>query len=323
MRLTLYPTCSMGRLGVVLAMTLLQMVLLDPREAGARVNLWGNTITFGMTPLIGDQVEAVQSICSDAQAISTNPISCHINLMPSKADPRVDQVQMVSNDIIVYQGDDDSIETGYFVATVAYKQAYLLVPQNSAIKSVKDLKGKKIIALRTLSDASLNNILAAEGVRGTDVTVEAVGPTSVSACKTYDDTIVFYLGMPDDLLTYDLLNSCHLRPIPIDMKDNNVLKRRLAAAYPHYRPSTLNGDDYGQDWGEVPTLSVPFVMVAVPTVYDYKVGLVLQAFLQKSVPRSKFFLTVGSHPLDYLRNITHLPDHQATKKVRSLLKEAA
>lgn len=148
-----------------------------------------------------------------------------------------------------------------------YSESFQLVARKgSAIRSVKDLKGKRVsldeLGSGTLVDARI--VLAAHGVRESDLTAEYIKP-SVAARKIEAgklDAFFIIAGLPTESVAgLAAAGLVDLIPIEGDVADG------LFKTYPFFSPETVPAGTYA-GVNEVRTLSVRALWVVGASVAD-------------------------------------------------------
>lgn len=156
--------------------------------------------------------------------------------------------------------DKGAIKNFQAIATLYPETIQLVVPASSAIKSVADLKGKKVSvgALASGTEANAQQILEIYGLKFDDLKVQRLSfNESVNGIKDGGlDAAFVTAGVPTSAVT-ELGATKGVRIIPVD--DEHM--KKLIEKYPYYASFTIPANTYkGQDQ-EVKTAAVKAMLV--------------------------------------------------------------
>ncbi|MBI4593032.1 MAG: TAXI family TRAP transporter solute-binding subunit [Candidatus Rokubacteria bacterium] len=164
-----------------------------------------------------------------------------------------------------------------YVATMYPNVWQLVVPANSDIKSVKDLKGKPV-ALPSRGNTSLadgwENLLKANGLKLDDLGPKSYGPVAANAEAVKNRQALaagWFTTVPASFIL-DLGSTMKLRMIPISDKEFADLQK----INPGFVRHTIKAGTYGEQGieGAVPTFQSPTILIAsskTPADVIYKV----------------------------------------------------
>jgi|GEM_PF-2006569 len=201
-----------------------------------------------------------------------------------------------------------------FVTQIYRRKVFLLAAPSSNIKSVKDLKGKKVLVTNTDFMKAFANILNAHGIQLHQVKVSnnTVNDNGQNRCMGKDIDAVFYEGPDKDPKVADFVWACKYKVIPI------ILTEKLKAIYPYYKSTTVvRKKNNGKG---VPSITVPVVALSSTDTSYYRVGFFLETFFNHAIALDKILQTIDGKAVDYMENVTSLPMHPAAFEIKQKLK---
>lgn len=211
--------------------------------------------------------------------------------------------------------DTDAVNVN-FITQVYRRNIYILAAPHSHIKTVKDLKGKKVLVSNTDFVKALANILNANGIGLHQIKVlsDTVEKNGQNRCLRKDIDAIFYEGPVKDSSVIDFIWACGYKIIPVQ------LTKELHDLYPYYRSTRIfpgklnNGKGYA-------SISVPIVALSSTDTSFMIVGAFLTTFFNQAIALDKVFQTIGGQAVDYMKNVTTLPLHPAAFVVKQKLLE--
>lgn len=153
-------------------------------------------------------------------------------------------------------------QDGFHVVTGLYNEScHIVVPANSDIKEVKDLKGKRI-SLGELDSGVRKNaidILEAANVRMSEITEIPLSFTDSDAALAAGNIDAFFLTASVPVLSVtNVANDMDIRIIPL----SEEICDRIIETNPVYTKSTIPAGSYRGQNADVPTIAVTAVLIA-------------------------------------------------------------
>ena len=203
----------------------------------------------------------------NASAQSTGASVANINMLRDKA---ID-LATVQNDITYYavtgteMFDGKKVDGLQGIASLYPETCQLVTLQSSGIKSIADLKGKRVAvgAAGSGVEANVRQILAAYGVSYNDIDAQFLSfAEGASALKDGNvDVAVLTAGYPTASVQ-DIASQNPVRLLPVEEK----VADELIAKYPFYTKTTIPAGTYAGFDEAVPGVSVMAMLVAGPSV---------------------------------------------------------
>ncbi len=231
----------------------------------------------------------------NASAQSTGASVANVNMLK---DGSVD-IAFIQNDIAYYAAEgkemfkDNKVESLRGLAALYPETIQFVTTQDKGIKSIADLKGKKVAVGASGSGAEANarQILNAYGITYDDIDVQYLSfGEAASALKDGNvDAGVVVAGFPTAAIQ-DLAANKSAQIIKIDPQ----VVEKLKAEYPYYTAMTIPAGTYpGQD-ADVSTVAVKCVIVTTDKMSDDLGGQVVKA-IYEHLDRMKAAHAVGKY----------------------------
>ena len=221
----------------------------------------------------------------NASAQSTGASVANINMLK---DGSVD-LAIVQNDITYYAVNgtemfkDKKVEGLKGIATLYPETCQAVTLESSGIKSIADLKGKKVAvgAAGSGVEANARQIMEAYGVTYNDIQVQYLSfAEAASALKDGNiDAAFLTAGYPTSAVQ-DIASQHKVRLLPVEASKADA----LIAKYPFYTKTVIPAGTYAGFDEEVPAVSVMAMLVANDKVDD-KLGYELTKALFKNLDR--------------------------------------
>ena len=212
-------------------------------------------------PIGGAIAEVLNKNGMNASAQSTGASVANINMLKDK------QVELaiVQNDITYYAINgkemfEEKVENLSGIASLYPETCQFVVTEKSGIKSIMDLKGKRVAvgAAGSGAEANARQILEAYGITYNDIEEQFLSFAEGSyALKdgTVDAAFVT-AGYPTSSVQ-DIASQNKIRLLPLD--DEHI--KMLADKYPFYTKTTVPAGTYQGFDEEIPTVSVMAILV--------------------------------------------------------------
>lgn len=231
----------------------------------------------------------------NASAQSTGASVANVNMLK---DGSVD-IAFIQNDIAYYAAEgkemfkDNKVESLRGLAALYPETIQFVTTQDKGIKSIADLKGKKVAVGASGSGAEANarQILNAYGITYDDIDAQYLSfGEAASALKDGNvDAGVVVAGFPTAAIQ-DLAANKSAQIVNIDPQ----VVEKLKAEYPYYTAMTIPAGTYpGQD-ADVSTVAVKCVIVTTDKMSDDLGGQVVKA-IYEHLDRMKAAHAVGKY----------------------------
>jgi len=215
-------------------------------------------------PIGGAIAEVLNKNGMNASAQSTGASVANINMLKDK------QVELaiVQNDITYYalNGEEMFKEGGKIenltgIASLYPETCQFIVREDSGIKSINDLKGKRVAvgAAGSGAEANARQILEAYGITYNDVEEQFLSFAEGSyALKDGTVDAAFVTAGYPTASVQDIASQNKIRLLPIDEEQI----KKLSEKYPFYTKTTVPGGVYQGFDEEIQTVSVMAILVA-------------------------------------------------------------
>ena len=229
----------------------------------------------------------------NASAQSTGATVANINMLK---DGSVD-LAIVQNDITYYAVNgtemfqDKKVDNIRGIATLYPETCQFVTLDSSGIKSIKDLKGKKVAvgAAGSGAEANARQILEAYGITYNDIEVQYLSfAEGASALKDGNVDAAFLTAGYPTASVQDISSQNKIRLLPIDSDKAEA----LIAKYPFYTKTTIPAGTYAGFNEEVQTISVMAMLVATDKVDD-KLGYEIAKAIFSNLDRLQAAHSVG------------------------------
>ena len=271
---------NFGKLGRILSATALLVLsmALFAGCGGSSSNKFINIATGGTAgtyyPIGGAMAEILNKAIPgmNASAQSTGATVANINMLK---DGSVD-LAIVQNDITYYAVNgtemfkDKKVENLRGIAALYPETCQIITLESTGIKSIADLKGKRVAvgAAGSGAEANARQILEAYGITYDDIDEQFLSfGEAASALKDGNVDAAFVTAGFPTAAVQDITsqNKVRLLPIEADMADAFIAK------YPFYTKTVIPAGTYAGFDEEVPGISVMAMLVATDKV-DEKLG---------------------------------------------------
>ncbi|SHK49022.1 hypothetical protein SAMN05216582_105115 [Selenomonas ruminantium] len=221
----------------------------------------------------------------NASAQSTGASVANINMLK---DGSVD-LAIVQNDITYYAVNgtemfkDKKVEGLKGIATLYPETCQAVTLDSSGIKSIADLKGKKVAvgAMGSGVEANARQIMEAYGITYNDIQVQYLSfAEAASALKDGNIDVAFLTAGYPTSAVQDIASQHKVRLLPVDADKADA----LIAKYPFYTKTKIPAGTYAGFDEEVPAVSVMAMLVANDKVDD-KLGYEITKALFKNLDR--------------------------------------
>lgn len=229
----------------------------------------------------------------NASAQSTGATVANINMLK---DGSVD-LAIVQNDITYYAVNgtemfqDKKVDNIRGIATLYPETCQFVTLDSSGIKSIKDLKGKKVAvgAAGSGAEANARQILEAYGITYNDIEVQYLSfAEGASALKDGNVDAAFLTAGYPTASVQDISSQNKIRLLPVDSDKAEA----LIAKYPFYTKTTIPAGTYAGFNEEVQTISVMAMLVATDKVDD-KLGYEIAKAIFSNLDRLQAAHSVG------------------------------
>ena len=229
----------------------------------------------------------------NASAQSTGATVANINMLK---DGSVD-LAIVQNDITYYAANgtemfkDKKVENLRGIATLYPETCQIVTLEKSGIKSVADLKGKRVAvgAAGSGVEANARQIMEAYGVTYNDIDVQYLSfGEAASALKDGNVDAAFLTAGYPTAAVQDIASQNPIRLLPVDADKADA----LIAKYPFYTKTTIPAGTYAGFDQDVQTVSVMAMLVATDKVDD-KLGYDIAKALFSNLDRLQAAHSVG------------------------------
>lgn len=229
----------------------------------------------------------------NASAQSTGATVANINMLK---DGSVD-LAIVQNDITYYAVNgtemfqDKKVDNIRGIATLYPETCQFVTLDSLGIKSIKDLKGKKVAvgAAGSGAEANARQILEAYGITYNDIEVQYLSfAEGASALKDGNVDAAFLTAGYPTASVQDISSQNKIRLLPVDSDKAEA----LIAKYPFYTKTTIPAGTYAGFNEEVQTISVMAMLVATDKVDD-KLGYEIAKAIFSNLDRLQAAHSVG------------------------------
>lgn len=229
----------------------------------------------------------------NASAQSTGATVANINMLKEGS---VD-LAIVQNDITYYAVNgtemfkDKKVDNIRGIATLYPETCQFVTLDNSGIKSIQDLKGKKVAvgAAGSGAEANARQILEAYGITYNDIEVQYLSfAEGASALKDGNVDAAFLTAGYPTASVQDISSQNKIRLLPVDSDKAEA----LIAKYPFYTKTTIPAGTYAGFNEEVQTISVMAMLVATDKVDD-KLGYEIAKAIFSNLDRLQAAHSVG------------------------------
>ena len=205
----------------------------------------------------------------NASAQSTGASVANINMLKEGS---ID-LAIVQNDITYYAVNgtemfkDNAVKNIKGIATLYPETCQFVTLDSSGIKSIADLKGKRVAvgAAGSGAEANARQILEAYGITYDDITVQYLSfGEGASALKDGNVDAAFVTAGYPTASVQDISSQNKIRLLPVGDKEADA----LIAKYPFYTKTTVPAGTYAGFDEEVKTISVMSMLVANDKVDD-------------------------------------------------------
>ncbi|SDP69407.1 TAXI family TRAP transporter solute-binding subunit [Selenomonas ruminantium] len=221
----------------------------------------------------------------NASAQSTGASVANINMLK---DGSVD-LAIVQNDITYYAVNgtemfkDKKVDGLKGIATLYPETCQAVTLDSSGIKSIADLKGKKVAvgAMGSGVEANARQIMEAYGITYNDIQVQYLSfAEAASALKDGNIDVAFLTAGYPTSAVQDIASQHKVRLLPVDADKADA----LIAKYPFYTKTKIPAGTYAGFNEDVPAVSVMAMLVANDKVDD-KLGYEITKALFKNLDR--------------------------------------
>lgn len=228
----------------------------------------------------------------NASAQSTGASVANINMLK---DGSVD-LAIVQNDITYYAVNgtemftDKKVDNLKGIATLYPETCQFVALKDSGIKSIADLKGKRVAvgAAGSGAEANARQILEAYGITYSDIDPQYLSfSEGASALKDGNVDAAFLTAGYPTASVQDIASQNPVQLLPVESAQADA----LIAKYPFYTKTTIPAGTYGFE-GETPTVSVMAMLVANDKVDD-TLGYDIAKALFTNLDRIQASHTVG------------------------------
>ena len=229
-------------------------------------------------PIGGAIAEVLNKNGMNASAQSTGASVANINMLKDK------QVELaiVQNDITYYAINgkemfEEKVENLSGIASLYPETCQFVVTEKSGIKSIMDLKGKRVAvgAAGSGAEANARQILEAYGITYNDIEEQFLSFAEGSyALKDGTVDAAFVTAGYPTASVQDIASQNKIRLLPLD--DEHI--KMLADKYPFYTKTTVPAGTYQGFDEEIPTVSVMAILVC-----NDKIDAVLGEKLTKAI----------------------------------------
>ena len=271
---------NFGKLGRILSATALLVLsmALFAGCGGSSSNKFINIATGGTAgtyyPIGGAMAEILNKAIPgmNASAQSTGATVANINMLK---DGSVD-LAIVQNDITYYAVNgtemfkDKKVETLRGIAALYPETCQIVTLESTGIKSIADLKGKRVAvgAAGSGAEANARQILEAYGITYDDIDEQFLSfGEAASALKDGNVDAAFVTAGFPTAAVQDITSQNKVRLLPIEADKADA----LIAKYPFYTKTVIPAGTYAGFDEEVPGISVMAMLVATDKV-DEKLG---------------------------------------------------
>ena len=229
----------------------------------------------------------------NASAQSTGATVANINMLK---DGSVD-LAIVQNDITYYAVNgtemftDNKVDNIRGIATLYPETCQFVTLDSANIKTVADLKGKRVAvgAAGSGAEANARQILEAYGITYNDIDVQYLSfAEGASALKDGNVDAAFLTAGYPTASVQDICSQNKIRLLAVDSDKADA----LIAKYPFYTKTTIPADTYAGFDQDVQTVSVMAMLVATDKVDD-KLGYDIAKALFSNLDRLQAAHSVG------------------------------
>lgn len=289
----------------------------------------GEDVSLATSAINSHHLAATQAVCNDLNTSSAENSSCKVYLYQGVEDGKMAAAAGVYNFVTIpadqvyarkNSGENFRQKKLNFVMQFYDTTVFLLKHPEGQKKDIR--KGEKvgILLLDPRDRATLSNLLDSRGIDMRDVTLSSLKDKTefyTDACRTKGIDFIFLTGHVKDPMIYGFIAGCGFELVPIPLTPS------LLEQYPYYKSRNLDGSAFNMGWGRVRTIASPVIVMSNADTSKYSVAHFIKSVLEKTVPKIKMLQTVGDNASAFLKNVTALPDHQATIAIKRSLKSAS
>lgn len=229
----------------------------------------------------------------NASAQSTGATVANINMLKEGS---VDMA-LVQNDIIYYAANglemfkDKKITTIKGIATLYPETVQLVTLEKNNIKSVNDLKGKRVAvgAAGSGAEANARQVLEAYGITYDNITAQYLSfGEAASALKDGNVDAAFLTAGYPTAAVQDIASQNNVRLLPIDADKADALIKK----YPFYTKTVIPKGTYAGTPEDTPAIAV-LAMLVVNEKVDDKLGYEITKALFSNLDRIQAAHAVG------------------------------
>lgn len=229
----------------------------------------------------------------NASAQSTGATVANINMLK---DGSV-EMALVQNDIIYYAANglemfkDNKITTIQGIATLYPETVQLITLDKSGMKSIADLKGKRVAvgAAGSGAEANARQVLEAYGLTYDDITAQYLSfGEAASALKDGNVDAAFLTAGYPTAAVQDIASQNKVAVLPIDDDKADALIQK----YPFYTKTVIPANTYAGLESDTPAISVMAMLVANENI-DEKLGYDMTKALFSNLDRIQASHSVG------------------------------
>ena len=246
-------------------------------------------------PLGGAMAEVLNKTIPgmNASAQSTGATVANINMLK---DGSVDMA-LVQNDIIYYAANgiemfkDKKIDTIQGIATLYPETVQLVTLEKTGIRSISELKGKRVAvgAAGSGVEANAHQVLEAYGITYNDITVQYLSfGEAASALKDGNIDAAFLTAGYPTAAVQDIASQNKVKLLPIDADKADALIKK----YPFYTKTVIPANTYAGLEQDTPAIAVMAMLVVNKNV-DEKMGYDITKALFSNLERIKAAHAVG------------------------------
>lgn len=269
----------------------------DGQQAGAKkfLNIGTGGTAGTYYPIGGAMAEILNKEIPgmNASAQSTGASVANINMLQ---DGSID-LAIVQNDITYYAVNgtemfkDKKFDGLRGIATLYPETCQFVTLDSSGIKSVKDLKGKRVAvgAAGSGAEANARQIMEAYGLTYDDISVQYLSfGEAASALKDGNVDAAFLTAGYPTASVQDISSQNKIRLLPVEPAAADA----LIAKYPFYTKTTIPAGTYAGCDEEIPTISVMAMLVASDKV-DEQMGYDIAKAIFSNLDRLQAAHSVG------------------------------
>lgn len=242
-----------------------------------------------MAEILNNNIEGM-----NASAQSTGATVANINMLQ---DGSVD-LAIVQNDITYYAANgiemfkDKKIDSLRGIATLYPETCQIITMADSGIKTVEDLKGKRVAvgAMGSGAEANARQILEAYGITYDDIDEQFLSfSEAANALKDNNVDAGFVTAGYPTAAVQDIASQAAIRLLPIEADKADA----LVAKYPFYTKIVIPAGTYGGFEEDTPAVSVMAMLICTDQI-DEQMGYDITKALFTNLERIKAAHAVGT-----------------------------